>query len=231
MQPSDPRSDINSVLSTTAHRRLNGEHKDTQAVVTWSRYCNWTMMFKSLAFLLPILIGIALVRSGHIPNILISRDMPGPPSSSPACANPPLDNCSFYANCLETRYNCGPSGYPIGYGQQYCEKFSNERSLLNTQGQQWMINTMHCLQLALVPYAIDNNPTTCQALENQAFETHAGCYVDNGLCALGLQDWSAILKIVDITTLFQSWDAFKATVEAAAGCAEFFAFVVTKGHF
>jgi len=89
---------------------------------------------------------------------------------------------------------------------------------------------MHCLQTALVPDATGPT-TTCQALEDQAFGTHAGCYVGNGFCTLGVHDWLAILEIVDIMTLFESWDAFKATVEAAAGCAEFYAWMISKGLF
>jgi hypothetical protein len=93
-----------------------------------------------------------------------------------------------------------------------------------------MENTMHCLQMALVTDAI-GPATTCQALEDRAFGTHAGCYIDNGLCTLGIHDWSVILEIVDIKTLFASWDAFLATVEAVAGCAEFYAFIIAKGLF
>jgi len=96
-----------------------------------------------------------------------------------------------------------------------------------------MIDTMHCLQNSLVPDAIDDIPTTstCQALADQAFGMHAPCYIDNGLCTLGLYNWVAILEIVDIRTLFQSWDAFKATVEAAVGCGDFFAFMIGKDLF
>lgn len=90
---------------------------------------------------------------------------------------------------------------------------------------------MHCLQLALVPDAIDANATTCQALETQAFGTHAGCYVNNGLCTLGIKNWAAIIEIVNIKTLFESWDAFKATLEAAGECAEFIAWLVAKDLF
>jgi hypothetical protein len=93
-----------------------------------------------------------------------------------------------------------------------------------------MTNTMHCLQTALVADAI-GTATTCKALEDQAFGTHARCYVDNGLCTLGVHNWLAILEIVDITTLFESWDAFKATVEAVADCAEFYTFMIMKGFF
>jgi len=48
---------------------------------------------------------------------------------------------------------------------------------------------------------------------------------------LGINDWEAILEIVDIKTLFQSWDAFKATVEAGVGCGEYIAFMILKKLF
>lgn len=96
-----------------------------------------------------------------------------------------------------------------------------------------MMDTMHCLQLALVGDAVDATPpsATCQALENQAFASHAGCYTGNGFCTLGVQDWTAVLEIVDITTLFSSWDAFKATVETAADCGAFYVYMVARGQF
>lgn len=90
---------------------------------------------------------------------------------------------------------------------------------------------MHCLQLALVSDTIDEDPTTCSALSTQAFGTHAGCYLDNGLCSLGIHDWEAILEIVQLQTLFMNWDAFKSSVQAAAGCGEYFAFLVVKAIF
>ncbi|KZP24755.1 hypothetical protein FIBSPDRAFT_856524 [Athelia psychrophila] len=183
-------------------------------------------MLKNLAFILPILLGIALVQSRVFP-----RQSIGPPSTDAACLSPPPDTCTFYADCLESRYHCGPTGYPIGYGQRFCGEFVGNKSLLDTDGQTWMVNTMHCLQLALVPDAVDANATTCPALETQAFGTHAGCYVNNGLCSLGIHDWLAIIEIVDIKTLFDSWDAFKATVEAAGDCAAFIAWMVAKGLF
>jgi len=183
-------------------------------------------MLKHLLFILPVLVGIAFVHSSAFP-----RQTIGPPSTSPNCSSPPLDSCSFYADCLESRYHCGPTGYPIGYGQRFCTQFVGNESLLDAKGQTWMVNTMHCLQLALVGDAIDANATTCFALETQAFGTHAGCYVDNGLCSLGIPDWEAIIQIVDIKTLFDSWDAFKATLEAAGDCAAFIGWMIVKDIF
>ncbi|KAF7984006.1 hypothetical protein HWV62_17494 [Athelia sp. TMB] len=186
----------------------------------------WKRMLKHFTFILPVLLGIAFVHSSVFP-----RQSVGPPSTAPECISPPLDSCTFYADCLESRYHCGPTGYPIGYGQHFCTQFVANESLLDPAGQTWMVNTMHCLQLALVGDAIDANATTCSALETQAFGTHAGCYVSNGLCTLGIHDWEAIIEIVDIKTLFESWDAFKATLEAAGDCAAFIAWLIIKDLF
>ncbi|KAK0188356.1 hypothetical protein F5146DRAFT_1139871 [Armillaria mellea] len=150
------------------------------------------------------------------------RIMASSQDSTYPCAAPIRDNCSFYASCLETKYHCGPTGYPVGYGEKFCMKFSNDRALLSAKGQAWMVDTMHCLQEALVPDAL-GSAETCSQLEDKAFGTHAKCYIDNGLCFLPVVDWEAIVKIVELRTLFQSWDAFLETLKAAEGCLEAYA--------
>jgi hypothetical protein len=146
------------------------------------------------------------------------------------CLHPPLDSCTFYADCLESRYHCGPTGYPLGYGQKYCSDFQTDRATLSSRGQTWMIATMHCLQEALIPDAVGaaNATESCAALEHKAFATHAGCYVRSGVCKLPVSDWYAVLEIVDIKTLYDSWDAFKATLGAGTECLEFYAFLVNR---
>ncbi|KAF7297985.1 hypothetical protein HMN09_01019400 [Mycena chlorophos] len=154
-----------------------------------------------------------------------------PPNTSETCVQPPLDNCSFYADCLETRYHCGPTGYPLGYGQKYCDAFQVARKTLSAEGQAWMVRTMHCLQLALVDDALGTGPNatrTCAALEDKAFGTHARCYVQSGVCRLPVEDWEAILEIVHFKTLFDSWDALKASLGAGTECLEFFVFLGKK---
>ncbi|KAJ7270092.1 hypothetical protein B0H12DRAFT_1009291, partial [Mycena haematopus] len=143
---------------------------------------------------------------------------------------PPPDSCSFYADCLEPRYHCGTTGYPLGYGEKFCTKFQTHRATLSPSGQTWMLATMHCLQEALVPDAIaaPNAATSCAALEDKAFATHANCYVSNGVCKLPLSDWDAILEIVDVKTLFDSWLAFDATVTAGTDCLEFYGLLVER---
>ncbi|KAJ7736899.1 hypothetical protein B0H16DRAFT_1425555 [Mycena metata] len=162
------------------------------------------------------------------PSTLLRRDTV--PSSAPSdeCLNPPQDSCTFYADCIESRYHCGPTGYPLGYGQKYCTKFLAEREKFDTPGQTWMLATLHCLQEALIPDATGapDATTSCSALEDKAFGTHAGCYVSNGVCKLPLPDWEAILDIVGIETLVDSWDAFKATLTAETDCLEFYAFLI-----
>ena len=122
-----------------------------------------------------------------------------------------MDQCAFYANCLESRYHCGPDGFPIGYGQYYCQKFSDDRG---------MFDVMHCLQLALVEDAVDA----------EAFAAHPGCYIDNGFCALSVGDWTVLLEIMGVET-FLNWDVFKAAAETAAGCGEFYVYMVERGLF
>ena len=96
-----------------------------------------------------------------------------------------------------------------------------------------MIDTMHCLQLALIEDAVDPTPPslTCQALEDEAFASHARCYTSNGFCELGVRAWAAVLEIVDIRTLFSSWGAFKATIETAVDCGGFYAYMLERELF
>lgn len=170
-----------------------------------------------------ILLSLALkliVTSAHLlPRATISSE----------CSDPVPNTCSFYSDCLESRLQCGPSGYPIGYGLNYCSKFSAARSQMSTAGQAWVTNTMLCLQRDLVIYGDGSQTTTCSALEDYAFGTHPDCYVNSGLCTLPPTDWWIIVNTVGITQLFNSLNAFKATLQAAGGCIEFYLWVIANG--
>ncbi|KAJ7189560.1 hypothetical protein GGX14DRAFT_484836 [Mycena pura] len=155
---------------------------------------------------------------------------PAPPSNSSGCFHPPSDSCSFYADCLETRYHCGPAGYPLGFGEMFCTKFQAARATLSASGQTWMLTTMHCLQVALVPDAVGamGAAANCIALEHKGFATHADCYVHSGICKLPPSDWEAVLNIVDIKTLFDSWDALRETLTVGTECLELYAFLAER---
>lgn len=152
--------------------------------------------------------------------------------NSTLCSNPVRGQCSFYEDCLETRYHCGVDGYPLGYGKKYCNKFNAARDKFSQKGQAWMLDTMECLQLVLVPEATrpeevgTQGRSPCDELRKKAFDSHAECYVQNGLCTLSVKDWTEIVEVVDLKTLFGSWEALKEVLEAAAGCLEFYAFLL-----
>ncbi|TRM58832.1 hypothetical protein BD626DRAFT_437887 [Schizophyllum amplum] len=179
---------------------------------------SWLPMLSRCGFIL--VLGLALIPFVRVPFAARATDI---------CADPPRDNCSFYSQCLEARFHCGPDGYPLGYGLKYCTKFGDEREKLSEKGQTWMLDTMYCLQHKLVPEAVGASNVTCDQLEDKAFETHSDCYVQSGLCTLSAVDWLAIVDIVQLPTLFQSWDAFKETLEAGGDCLEFYGFLITHG--
>src|SRR5690606_3587160 len=120
--------------------------------------------------------------------------------------------CDFYTTCLESKYQCGESGYPVGYGAHYCTKFSANKSTFSTKGAKWIDDTMLCLQQTLVPEAttIDSN---CGAIRVKAFESHSNCYIENGLCTLPVTDWARILSIVAFEDLIGTWNSLKETLE------------------
>jgi len=162
----------------------------------------------------------------------LSQVIPNEYSNLTVCSNPVRGQCSFYEDCLETRYHCGPDDYPLGYGKKYCNKFNAAKGRFSNQGQTWMLDTMECLQLALVPDAVgpqeveEHGGSPCDVLRRKAFDSHARCYIESGVCALGLEDWMQIVEIVDLKTLFGSWEALKEALEAATGCLKMYVFLL-----
>ncbi|KAJ5610702.1 hypothetical protein N7510_007421 [Penicillium lagena] len=142
------------------------------------------------------------------------------------CSNPRPNSCTFYSQCLEAQEQCGPNGYPIGYGLHYCTLFINVRSEMSESGQAWITNTMLCLQRDLIQYGTGAKSTTCAGLKEYAFGTHPRCYVDNGVCKLPPSDWVIVVKTISLRELFGSWDALKQVLETADGCAEFYSWLI-----
>ncbi|EED20549.1 conserved hypothetical protein [Talaromyces stipitatus ATCC 10500] len=181
------------------------------------------MNLRFAALLLSVALAFAL------PDDILSTWPTSTANNITECSNPRSNDCLFYAQCLQTRYRCAPSDYTLGYGQKYCEKFQADASLLSTKGQTWMETVMLCLQRDLVPYTLGGPQefANCLALNDYAFSTHPKCYVQSGLCTLPVHDWEVIVfQIVGVETLFDSWDAIKATVQAASGCAEFYLWAI-----
>ncbi|KAK2757922.1 hypothetical protein FQN54_004328 [Arachnomyces sp. PD_36] len=151
-------------------------------------------------------------------------------SNSTTCTEPQPNTCTFYPDCLEAKQNCGDEGYPIGYGLHYCELFTDAASEMTSDGQEWITDTMLCLQNALVPYGLGGSEsTTCDDLKSYAFDTHPDCYVNSGVCTLPPPDWVVIVNTVSLPELFGSVDALKATLQTMGDCAEFYAWLITQG--
>ncbi|CEJ93624.1 hypothetical protein VHEMI09202 [[Torrubiella] hemipterigena] len=112
------------------------------------------------------------------------------------CQKPDRD-CGFYASCAEAAWHCGPNGYPIGYGLKNCQKFMNRLDQFTTDGQAWIFRVLTCLQKFLVG-PLSSCDSTCDSIKTQAFDSHPVCYVDSGVCSLGL--WDNVQLVITINT-------------------------------
>ena len=135
-------------------------------------------------------------------------------------------DCSFYTDCLEAKYHCGPDGYPVGYGNKYCEKFLEHRDEFSDAGQQWIDGTLTCLKKALEPDMITSETETCDKVNDDAFASHVQCYVDNGFCDLafdGLHPFKTSHFYYDLLQVYEVKDfaslmAIKAVFETVQKC-------------
>src|SRR5579862_8034144 len=124
--------------------------------------------FFGLLFLLPLVFAASIERISS----LSARDQ---------CSSPVRDTCTFYRTCLESRYHCGASGYPLGYGEHLCQAFTAAKPKFDDKGKQWVSDTMLCLQRSLIPEATGSTAAvkTCSDLFHKAFDSHSSCYVDS----------------------------------------------------
>ncbi len=171
---------------------------------------------------LPLLVaGVALLSSEygnarskiHLPN---------------KCYAPSSVDCDFYPSCLEERFQCGPEGYPIDYGQKYCERFmtlntpySISSSKLSEEGIQWRNATLICLQKDLVaPLRKGPENLSCDELQTLAFDSHPGCYTQPGqsICALPISDWRVIASVVDFGD-YATFNSLRQVKEVLLTCA------------
>ncbi len=60
--------------------------------------------------------------------------------------------------------------------------------------------------LKLIPSV--QNQASCPALKESAYDTHPYCYVVNGACTLGPQNWIALYDVLEFKDL-ASWDGVK----------------------
>jgi hypothetical protein len=122
---------------------------------------------------------------------------------------------TFYA-CAEQTLHCGPSGYLIGYGTKYAERFYRKtRPWMSPAGRQWIDDVLVCLQDEL--RASIDSETSCPDVRTIAFDTHPDCYVAAGFCDLPFLDWLAVFTTVDATDWFSA-DALRQVRDVAHSC-------------
>lgn len=133
-----------------------------------------------------------------------------PPAPSVAaarvsCDAPQIRDCTFYAQCVEHNVPCGASGYAIGFGDKYCNKF--KATQLSPVGAAWTSAVMLCLQQELIPFTTPaKKSSSCDQIAQAAFDSHADCYTraTASICFLPPADITAIFDTIGTDELFQA---------------------------
>lgn len=136
------------------------------------------------------------------------------------CAQPLQNNCDFYEKCLETKYQCGAEGYPVGYGGRFCRLFQKLQPDLSGPGQQWITDTMICLQRELIPEATGRRKSNCKRIAKKALDSHVKCYVQNGFCDIkeDYEKIGALIKDNTVETRKSKWDGRLFLSKVGMGC-------------
>ena len=117
----------------------------------------------------------------------------------PHCYSPSGEDCSWYRECLERRYQCEGTdrGYAIEYAEKFCNLFSNNYNDFSANGRAWVDGVRKCLQVVLIPSLRPWVMKTCEDIRRDAFNSHPRCYLTPGsgvpgICELSCADvWRA----------------------------------------
>lgn len=123
------------------------------------------------------------------------------------CTIPSVDELDgqvteFY-ECIETILKCGDDGYLLSYGVKYAERFNNEaRQQMDDNGKEWVDGTTVCLQTRLRDAITAESD--CEEVSDIGFGTHNDCYIENGFCNLGFQNWLAVVGVLAVKDILTS---------------------------
>jgi hypothetical protein len=113
------------------------------------------------------------------------------------CQDPVIDTCDFYADCLESAFECRADGYPLHFGERLCRVFLDNDYKFSASDQDWSSAVRKCLQDALVHTTIDlRDSISCDDLKALAFSSHVDCYIDNGFCDIELSDYGELVLLM-----------------------------------
>lgn len=124
------------------------------------------------------------------------------------CPIPSVDELAgsetdFY-ECIENILDCGEDGYPLSFGVKYAGRFNNvARPRMDEKGKAWVDGTTICLQRELRD-AISSE-SDCEEVNNIGFGTHNDCYIENGFCSLGFQNWIAAIGVLALEDALASF--------------------------
>jgi hypothetical protein len=151
----------------------------------------------------------------HIPDYATTYDLSQPQPDLLGCdkyiGEPGVAACTYYA-CRDEIAQCGPTGYYLGFGEKYCERFLVDLSpKMSPAGQQFLVAARDCL----MQYLEKSVPTTtsCSDVKSEALQSHVRCYTDYGFCSLPLSDRALLFASIDSSDL-----DFKTALETELTC-------------
>jgi hypothetical protein len=114
-----------------------------------------------------------------------------------------IGSCDYYRCVEEERLSCGESGYPLGYGQRYCEILSAidfpaslpglNQAVHPADGNVWKSGVRSCLQEQMDKFFAADPKPSCQDLRSFAFGSHPLCYTQEvSFCNLNVPSIVAV---------------------------------------
>jgi hypothetical protein len=119
------------------------------------------------------------------------------------CEAPRERDCTFYPACIEANVPCGPTGYAIGFGEKYCERF--KAATFSPKGAAWADSVMVCLERSLAPYGRpDKKVASCDEITQAAFDSHPACYTKSpaSICFLPPPDVLSVFDTIGADEIF-----------------------------
>lgn len=138
-------------------------------------------------------------------------------------------NESIFYLCAEEHADeglgCGLSGYLLGYGSKYSDRFYNQtRPRMSARGKMWIDDVLVCLQRDLRD-SIDAH-SSCDDIYELAYDSHPACYLDAGVCKLPVFDLLSVLWTIDLRD-YLSLDFARQFARVGIGCGNSYAGMLT----
>ncbi len=110
--------------------------------------------------------------------------------------------------------NCKENGsdYLVNFAYYYCVKFQEKAKGWNPQLKGFIDSAGLCLMQKLYE-ARNSSISSCQTLEEFAFNSHSDCYFDSGYCELSGVEKLQIYATVEWSTIFAKFQLITKPME------------------